>query len=351
MLSSMAPKERPTMRDVAALAQVSLKTVSRVVNGEPTVAAELADRVAKAAAQLDYRPNLAASNLRRSDRLTHAFGVLLEDVSNPFSAAVHGGIEEITRDRNIAVLTGSIEEDPERERELVATLVGRRVDGLIIVPAGGDQSYLQVEQRAGLQIVFVDRRPRNLNADAVVSTNKAGARHAVAHLRSFGHERIAFLGDLRTIETANERLDGFLEAMSDLPTNGTNVESSFGSLVHLDLHTADAAESAVITMMKSPGAPSAIFAGQNLLTVGAIRALHQLGLQHSVALVGFDDLPLAELLNPGITVVAQDPARIGRIAAERLLARIEGNTDDGQIFEVETELRVRGSGEIRPTDL
>ena len=118
------------MQDVAALAGVSLKTVSRVVNGEPGVSGDLVGRVERAVNQLDYQHNLAASSLRRSDRKTATIGLLLEDVANPFSSAIHRVIEDASHDRGIAVLAGSLDEDPERERRLVAAFVSRRVDGL-----------------------------------------------------------------------------------------------------------------------------------------------------------------------------------------------------------------------------
>ncbi len=170
------PRPRPTMRDVAALARVSLKTVSRVINGESTVAPELAARVHRAATTLDYRPNLTARSLRSSDGRTRSIGLVLENVANPFSSALHRAVEDIARSRGVAVFAGSVDEDPERERELALALISRRVDGLIIVPAGDDQSYLANEQRAGLSLVFADRPPRLLRADAVVSDNAGGAQ-------------------------------------------------------------------------------------------------------------------------------------------------------------------------------
>ena len=176
----MALRARPTMHDVAALAGVSLKTVSRVVNGEPGVSADLVARVNRAAAQLDYRPNLAASSLRRTDGKTATIGLLLEDVANPFSSAVHRAIEDAARRRGVAVFASSLDEDPERERQLTRAFVSRRVDGLIIVPAGPDQSYLLSDRRAGLALVFIDRPPAFLDADTVLAANRDGARTGVA---------------------------------------------------------------------------------------------------------------------------------------------------------------------------
>ena len=327
--------QRPTMKDVAQAAGVSLKTVSRVVNGETTVAPDLIARVRAAVASLDYRPHLGATLLRRNDRRTGTIGVLLEDVSNPFSAALHRAIEDEARARGMNVLTGSLDEDPRREHELAAAFAQRQADGLILAPTADDQGYL-----AGLPdmpVVFVDRPARGLAADTVVATNVSGAAGAVRHLLAHGHRRIAFLGHLRRLPTARDRYRGYLRALG-----GTS-----GPAVH-DLHDAVAAERAVITVQRGPNPPTAIFAAQNQITVGAVRALRRLGRHHEVALVGFDDFPLADLLEPALTVVAQDPATMGRTAARVLFERIDGADEPPREFRIPTTLIPRGSGELPP---
>src|ERR671923_215864 len=147
----------PTMRDVAALAGVSIKTVSRVVNREPGVSPELAGRVVDAVGLLDYRHNLTASSLRRADQKTATIGLLLEDISNPFSSELHRAIEDVASERGTLVLASSSDEDPDRQRELLQALVSRRVDGLIAVPASGNQTTLLSERRLGRPMVLVDR--------------------------------------------------------------------------------------------------------------------------------------------------------------------------------------------------
>jgi LacI family transcriptional regulator len=156
-VASAETRVRPTMRDVATLAGVSLKTVSRVINGETTVAADLAERVHRAARALDYRPNLTARNLRSSDGRTRTLGVLVESVANPFSSAMLRAVEDVAMARGVAVFAGSVDEDPIRERTLALALISRQVDGLIIVPTGDDQSYLATEQQSGLKVAL--RRP------------------------------------------------------------------------------------------------------------------------------------------------------------------------------------------------
>ncbi len=330
------------MRDVAALAGVSLKTVSRVVNREPGVRPELAARVARAAEQLDYRPDLTASNLRRADRRTATLGLLVEDVGNEFASAINRGVEEVARERGVAVIAASVDRDPALERERVDTFASRRVDALILEPTGRDQGYLAVEVQRGWPIIAVDRLATGIDIDQVVSNNLEATRDGVRHLLDLGHRRIAFLGGASTLSTAEERHRGFIEAMA---AAGATVRREW---VHRDLIDSDEAREALTTMLATDDRPTAIFAAQNLLTIGAVRALREHGLQHEIALVGFDDFLTADLLEPAVTVVAQDPLAIGRLAAELAFARMDDPDRPTQVHIVPATLITRGSGEIPP---
>jgi LacI family transcriptional regulator len=330
------------MRDVAALAGVSIKTVSRVVNAEGGVKPGLAAKVMAAVDRLDYRHNLTASSLRRADGKSATIGVVLEDVANPFSSALHRAIVDVALGRGVLVLAGSSDEDELRERELVSAFANRRVDGLIIVPASHDHSYLLNERRAGTAIVFADRPPYFFDADTVLTDNAAGVRRAIRHLLAYGHQRIGYLGDLQTISTAAARHAGYVE---ELAAQGIPLDER---LVRLDLRGIEGAESAITEMFASAQPPTAVFTAQNLITIGAYRALRRLGLQHKVALVGFDDIMLSDLLDPGLTVIAQDPSAIGRTAAELLFRRLDGDRSPSARHVIPTMLITRGSGEIRP---
>ncbi len=330
------------MRDVAALARVSVTTVSRVINGEPGVSPPLAIRVGAAIEQLNYRHNLTASSLRRADGRGGTIGVVLEYIADPFDALMHRAIEEYALTRGVLVLAGSLLEDEARERELIAALAARRVDGLVIMPAGHDQSYLLNERRSGTPMVFVDRPPAFFDADDVLTDNLDGARRGVGHLLGHGHRRVGFLGDLQTITTAALRHQGYRE---ELAAHGIIVDDR---LVRTDVRGSERAKAATLEILSNNPAPTALFAGQGPLTTGAYRALRHLGLHHKVALVGFDDIPLADLLEPGITVMAQDPAAMGRAAAELLFRRMDGDHSPSVHQVIPTRLINRGSGEIRP---
>jgi LacI family transcriptional regulator len=325
----------PTMRDVARSAGVSLKTVSRVVNGETTVAPDLAARVRAAVESLNYRPHFGASMLRRNDRRTQTIGLLLEDVSNPFSAAVHRAVEDAARERSVHVLTGSLDENPQRERDLARAFALRQADGLVLAPAGPDQRYLALVGE--IPIVFIDRPGTGFAGDSVLATNVEGAAEAVRHLIACGHRRIAYLCDHARMWTARSRYQGYLAAVA---------EAGLTPFRALDLHDPSAAAAAMTAFLEREDPPTALFCAQNLITVGAIRALHRLGRQREIALVGFDDFPLADLLEPAVTVVAQDPAVMGRTAAHALFERIDGVAGPPREFQIRTKLIARGSGEI-----
>jgi LacI family transcriptional regulator len=331
------------MRDVAALAGVGLKTVSRVVNGESNVSAATRARVEAAIQRLDYRQDVNASFLRRLGRKTETVGLVLEDVSNPFSSALHRAIEDRARERGVLVLTGSCDEDPRRERELIETFRSRRVDGIVVVPAAADHGYLLAEQRARTPLVFVDRPPRFLNADTVTSDNVGGAGQAVAHLAAAGHRRIGFLGDALEIQTAEDRLRGYEEAHAAL---GFELDPT---IVRTGVRDAEAATGATGELLAAAEPPTALFAAQNLIAIGAMRALRHAGLQHRVALIGFDDIVLADMVDPGLTVVAQDPVALGVAAAGILFRRLDGDASPPHHVVIDVELVARGSGEI-PSD-
>jgi LacI family transcriptional regulator len=329
------------MTDVAALAGVAVKTVSRVVNAEPSVSPELEAKVRRAIEQLNYRRDANASMLRRLGGKTQTIGLVLEDVANPFSSALHRAIEDSARARHVLVFAGSCDEDAARERELVGSFRDRRVDGIIVVPAGRDHTYLYEEQRAGTAIVFVDRPAGHLDADSVVSNNVGGSVEAVEHLLAHGHRRVAFLGDLLSISTADERLKGYTQALDRAGVHD-------GALIRTGLRDSEAAVGAVDELLALPDPPTALFTSQNLLTIGGVRALRRAGLERRIALIGFDDVALADIVEPAISVVAQDPQAMGQVAAELLFRRLDGDTSPSVHHVMPVNLIARGSGEISP---
>jgi LacI family transcriptional regulator len=330
------------MRDVAALAGVGIKTVSRVINDEPNVTPATIAKVRAAAERLDYHPDLNAGNLRRTGRKTRTLGLVVGSVANPFSGAMHRGVEDTAVERGVAVFASSLDDDATREQRIVGEMLRRRVDALILTTVRKNQSSLVAEQARGTVLVFVDREPAGIDADVVVTNNAEAAGQATAHLIDVGHRRIAYLGDRRELWTAQERRRGFLEQLGavGIPTRDVPLIE--------DLHTEDAAYAATLELLDGETPPTGLFTSQNLVTIGALRALRERGLHRRVALVGFDDIPLGDMLEPGVTVVAQNPYEMGRIAARRAFARLDGDVGEPVKVVVPSVLVPRGSGEIPP---
>ncbi|QKW18438.1 LacI family DNA-binding transcriptional regulator [Kitasatospora sp. NA04385] len=327
---------RPTMKDVAAAAGVGLKTVSRVVNGESGVTAEMAARVQTAIEALGFRRNDSARLLRTGR--TASVALLLEDISDPFSSALSRAVEQVAATEGCLLFTGSSGEQPHREKELALAFCARRVDGLIVVPAGDDHHYLLPEVESGTPVVFLDR-PGSIAADAVLSDNAGGAKAGTAHLIAHGHRRIGFIGDQPVIHTAAERVRGYREAMAEA---GLPVDERW-----IDCGPTDRARvaAAVHRLTTGPDAVTALFTANNRVTLAA---LHHLPAEARPALVGFDDLELADLLTPALTVVAQDPVALGALAARRLFDRLGGEASPPARLEIPTLLIPRGSGETAP---
>ncbi|MGN9842118.1 LacI family DNA-binding transcriptional regulator [Nonomuraea sp. H19] len=330
---------RPTMTDVAREVGVTAKTVSRVLNDEGPVAEETRERVMAAVRKLGYQPNLMARNMRVGAR-DAAIGLVIPEMGNPFFGTVAGGIESTVRARGLTVIIGSSSETADLEQSLIATFLARRVSALLVVPsAASDHRHLRTERVAGLPIVFLDRPAVGLTADCVVSANREGARTGVAHLIAHGHRRIGFIGDVPpTLYTRRERFQGYRDALE-----GAGL--SFDRCLVETGHDMEAAAAATMRLLMLADPPTAVFAANNFASMGAVMALSR-ARRRDVALVGFDDLPLAECLDPPLTVVAQDPAGIGAAAAELVLARLNGDRSKARRFLVPTRLIVRGSGEI-----
>jgi LacI family transcriptional regulator len=222
---------------------------------------------------------------------------------------------------------------------LTDKFLARRISILMVVPSvGADHSHLKSHRAAGLPVVFVDRPGVGLVTDGVVSSNRAGAHDGVAHLIAHGHRRIGFIGDLPTkLYTRRERLAGYRAALQEA---GLPYDRSLVTNAH-DQHGASAAASQLLGLTDPP---TALFAGNNIVALGIVTELARSG-RKDVAVVAFDDVALAEALEPALTVVAQNPEEIGRTAATNALARLDGDRSRARTITVPTRLIVRGSGE------
>ena len=336
MVAGRPGASRPTLRQVAALAGVSLKTASRAVNGEAYVSPGTAQRVQAAAEQLGFRRNAIARDLRAGAR-SSLVGLIISDLANPFYSRVARGAERRLRTANLQLISASSEEDPELEHTLVAEMLERRVSALLIVTSAADHAYLEPERRLGLPVVFLDREPADIVADAVVLDNGGGVHRAVEHLLERGHRRIALVGDLARLATQQQRAAAFEAAMTAAGV------TDWARYLRADCHDAGRAARAVDELLALDPPPTALMTTNNLITTGALRALR--GRPERPALVGFDDFDLADVL--GVTVVAHEPERMGELGAEQILARLGGADGPARRVLLPTELIERGSAEAR----
>lgn len=338
---------RPTLRTVAEVAGVSPITVSRVLNRSPLVAAKTAERVRAVLHEMGFRLNRSARDLRRGDTVTMV-GLVVSDIGNPFAATLARAVEIEAQERGAMFVVASCDDDPVREREVVTTLLGRGVDGLLIFPTTSDHEYLLDELAENHPIVALGRHLAGADTDTIAVDNVAAATSAVEHLLSHGHRRIGLVGyghegDVPVSPSDDHRhgrIEGYRRALA-----AAGVEND-PSLVRTNCDGAAAAETATRELLALPDPPTALFTTNNRMTVGALRALGA-GLG-GIALVGFDDFELADVFDPPVTVVAQDPAEMGLRAARLLFDRLDGDTRPPVRVTLPLRLLVRGSGELSP---
>ncbi|AMM22743.1 LacI family transcriptional regulator (plasmid) [Frondihabitans sp. PAMC 28766] len=326
------------MRDVAEEAGVSLATVSRVVNGHESVKPSTSAAVRAVIDRLGFQRDEIARSLRPS-QTSRTIGLLLGDLTNPFYAGLAKAIVTVLGDHGYSVLLGTADEDPDTQRRAVGDLLGRRVAGLMIVPDQSDHAYLHRTNRFDLvPVVFLDRPGAGDDSDVVVLANQRGGRMAVEHLISRGHTRIATIV-APSYYTTKLRLQGYKRALKDA---GLPVLDEL--IITLSHGSTEEARLATQALLARPDAPTAIFSTTSFLTEGVLRGMAASA--GRVALVGFDDFPMADMLPTPVTVVTSETADMGRKAAELLLGRLDGDDSPARRIVLPVELVTRGSGEL-----
>jgi LacI family transcriptional regulator len=321
------------MADVARRAAVSIKTVSRVVNEESGVSAATAARVRRVIDELGFQRHAGATMLRtgRSDRI----GLVVEDLTNPFYAQLAAGMEREARLRHHLLISTSSQHSVENEAELVEALVAQRVAGLVVVPiATAPSEALRLAARS-VPVVCVDRPQPGLSVDAVLSDNEGGMRSAVEHLAAHRHERIGFLGDDECIWTARQRAAAFASAGAALGHRGP-LRSRVGP------YAAGELEDLLRKWTAGPDPVTAVITGNNRVTLAVLRAVRDVGV--ALSLVGYDDFDLADVVDPPVTVVHQDPLVLGERAVQQIFVRLAAGAGEPTTVVVPTRLIVRGSG-------
>ena len=326
-----------TIRDVAKKAGVSVATVSHVINGTRKVAPETEARVRRAMEELGYQPNAIAQSLRK--RTTYAVGILVSDITNPFFATLVRGAEDAALEAGYSVIVCNSDEDPQKEDMYIRALWRRRIDGMLIAPTrDGTSPAIQELVQRKLPFVFVDRRAKGIEADAVLSDNIGGAYLVTKHLIERGHKRIGIVLGIPGATTTEERLLGYRQALEETGLPFTE------DLVVWGGYRMEGGRKACAKLLSLSDPPTAIFSTNNLMTVGVLQELshRSIKIPEEVAVVGFDDLEWAEIVYPPLTVVAQRPYEIGYQAFKILLRRL--NRSEGmQEVRVSVELKIRRS--------
>ena len=309
-----------TIQDVAARAGVSAMTVSRVLNQPARVAPATRQRVEQAIRELGFVPNALARQLLRGR--THTLALLVSDIGNPFFTQIARGVEDVAQRNGYTVIFGNSDESVEKERQYLHALLGRRIDGLLIAPAGnGSRPMLDLLVQRGTPFVLLDREIDGVPADVVIGDNIGGARKLTEHLIGLGHRRIALVNGDPEVPIARDRRRGYLDTLRD---HGIELRPE---LIVDGVYRRDSGMHAARQLLALPDAqrPTAIFAANNFLAVGVIEALRaaQVIIPRDVAVVCFDDIEIAAALDPFLTVMAQPARTFGTIGAQFLLERLE----------------------------
>ena len=315
------------IRDVARLAGVAPITVSRVINGADGVAEDTRQRVQQAIDQLHYVPNSLAKSLR--SRQSHTIALIVPDITNPFWTTVARGVEDTAAENDYRTILCNSDENPAKETNYLNLLVERRVDGVIIAPATPDKKRLTLLKQLQVPCVLVDRRVAGFVADLVYSDSRAGARFLIDHLIDLGHRRIALINGPRTISSAQDRAEGYRES---LEAHGLVVEES---LIFQGEFKQDSGYRLVKQALARVPRPTAIFAANNFIAIGALQALQEAGwrVPEDMALVCVDDVPYLSAIDPFLTVAAQPAYEMGESAAQLLVGRLTA-TRKGKAREV-----------------
>ena len=331
----------PSMRDVALRAQVSAATVSRVLNGSDTVGADARERVRQAVADLGYRPNRLARNLRRQN--AQMIGVVVSDIENPHFTEMVRAAEDAAFGRGYRMLLCNTDEQADKQAAYLDMLAGERVSGVILSPTEPAGEEIRMLLDLGIPVVAFDRHVRDPRADSVVSDGRGAVRIATEHLLAGGHRNIAFLGGRRGVETAEERRAGYEDAMREAGLGLREADGEF---------RIEGAVEATDALLREDGDVSAIVIANNLMAIGAMRSLmaHGRRVPDDIALVALDDPFWAALVQPPLTVLGQPVRRMTDAAMRLLLDRIAGSADPPQHQTFPFELRVRGSCGLSHSD-
>ncbi len=335
-----------TIADVAKHAGVSKMTVSRVINNSGYISQETRARVEQAIKDLGYIPNALARSLRFKQ--TRTIALIVTDITNPFFTTVARGVEDQASEQGFSVIFCNTDESPEEETQYVNVLLQKQVDGLLLVPTGGASEIVTFLNNYTVPFVLLDRRVPGVEVDVVRSDSEQAAYDGIQHLLQLGHTRIAALCGSSSITSSQERATGYRRAMIDA---GLTREAE--KRVYFTSFTVSGGYDAARQALAEATRPTAFFAANNFIAIGAMRMLKEAGLQvpQDMSMISFDDLPAAILIDPFLTVIEQRAYEMGRQATALLLDRLhDRGPDEPQEILLPTELHIRRSSGPPPID-
>ena len=328
-----------SLKDVAKKAGVSIATVSRVINNAPNINHETRHKVEQAMKALDYRPSRIAKRLRSKAVSGNLIGVMVPDISNPFYIDVLSGIEDFMLSHNYLIIMCNFSQNEQKEQLYLDALVGESVDGLIVAPAHEQDEKIMALEKDGIPFVCIDRGLKDANCDIVLVDNEQGAYEAVCYLLESGYRDVAYISGLQQIPTSRQREQGYRRALDEY-----KVPFNSGLVKYGDSKMKSGRE-LTRELLSQEDRPDALFTGNNLITLGALATIGEIGLRipEDIAIIGFDDMPWSSTLNPPLTAVKQPAYEIGRRAAELLYQRITEPGRPNVKIVLDTELMIRKS--------
>ena len=332
------------IQDVAKRAGVSIATVSRVLNGRDHVNENVIARVRAAAQELQYQPSRAARALRANQATI--IGLLITDIQNPFFTALVRGVEDVAQRNGYSLILCNSDEDPQKEQRYIEVLCAERVAGVIIAPTREQQRALKLFREHNIPVVAVDRRVKDTETDVVLVDNVRGAREATAHLLANGYRRIGMISGPTTTTTGWERLEGYRQALHEAGIERDPALERIGSFKE------ESGRQLTYELLDVVRPIDALFVANNLMTLGALAALHECKLRvpDDIAMVGFDEMPWASLHTISLTTVTQPVYEIGSTAALRLFQRLQNPAVcTRQEIVLAPTLRIRNSTRPQPT--
>jgi LacI family transcriptional regulator len=317
-VTSPAADKPATIKDVAARAGVSAATVSRYLNGNRVREAR---RIGEAVEALAFRPNQLARSLKSGS--TRTIGVLVPDISNPFFADVVKGVESVMRAGEYSLLLCNTDENVERERTIVNLLLQKQVDGILMAPATEWSDAPLMLRARRVPVVLIDRRIEAQDFDVVLVDNVNGSAQAAEYIVSLGHERIAMISGPLDTTPGRERYEGFLQG---LRATGHDLDERYLEVADF---REDGGYQAALRLLAVRPAPTGLFVSNNLMAIGALRAIHNLGIHipTEMSFLCFDDLALAELTSPPLTVISRPSTEQGVLAMRLLKFRMQDTAE------------------------